>query len=110
MSAIAEAIKLYGPDFPRVHGLYLEHGYCYSEPAVLALARPCIQSDYKRWVGPEEADAWWVELVVGPLGLATLYSHIPFPLPKIGWAREFKGKPTPRFYNFSKLKTVINTF
>jgi hypothetical protein len=48
--------------------------------------------------------------LLGPLGLATLYSHIPFPLPKIGWAREFNGKPTPRFYNFSKLKTVINTF
>jgi hypothetical protein len=110
MSAIAEAIKLYGPDFPRVHGLYLEHGYCYSEPNALALARPCIQSNYTLWVDPEEADAWWVELVVGLLGLAKLYSHIPFPLPKIGWAREFRGRPTPRFYNFNKLKTVINTF
>jgi hypothetical protein len=110
MSAIAEAIKLYGPDFPRVHGLYLEHGYCYSDPNALALARPCIQSNYTLWVDPEEADAWWVELVVGLLGLAKLYSHIPFPLPKIGWAREFRGRPTPRFYNFNKLKTVINTF
>ena len=110
MSAIAEAIKLYGPDFPRVHGLYLEHGYCYSDPNALSLARPCIQSNYTLWVDPEEADAWWVELVVGLLGLAKLYSHIPFPLPKIGWAREFRGRPTPRFYNFNKLKTVINTF
>jgi hypothetical protein len=110
MSAISEAIQLYGADFSRVHGLYLEHGYCYSGPTVLVLARPCIESDYKRWVSVEEADAWWVEMAVGPLGLLALYSNIVFPLPKIGWAREFKGKPKPRFYNFSKLKTVINTF
>jgi hypothetical protein len=104
MSAIAEAIKLYGPDFPRVHGLYLEHGYCYSEPAVLALARPCIQSDYKRWVGPEEADAWWVELVVGPLGLATLYSHIPFPLPKNWLGTGVQRKANATFLQLQQTK------
>ena len=107
MSAISEALNIYGSDFPRVHGLYLEHGYCYSEPSMLALARPCDSSDYKRWVSPHEADAWWVEMVVGENALSILYSHIPFPLKQIGWAREFKGRPQPRFYNYYKLKHLL---
>lgn len=107
MSAISKAFDLYGPDFARMHGLYLEHGYCYSEPSMLALARPCISNEHERWVTREEADAWWVELVIGPNALSILYSHIPFPLSKIGWAREFKGKPQPRFYNYYKLKDLL---
>ena len=74
---------------------------------MLALARPCISNDHERWVQPEEADAWWVQLVIGPDALSILYSHIPFPLSKIGWAREFKEKPQPRFYNYYKLKDLL---
>lgn len=107
MSAIKQAIELYGSDFPRVHGLYLEHGYCYSEPEMLALARPCVSGDHLRWVSPNEADAWWIELAIGKDALSILYSHIPFPLPKIGWAREFNGRPNPRFYNYNKLKSIL---
>lgn len=75
---------------------------------MLALARPCISDNHSAWVSPKEADAWWVEMVVGHNALPILYSHIPFPLPKIGWAREFKGKPTPRFYDYYKLKSILN--
>ena len=108
MGAINDAFKLYGPDFPRVHGIYLEHGYCYSEPTMLALARPCDSTKPHLWVGEKEADAWWIELVVGKDSLRHLYEHLPFPLNLIGWAREFKGKPQKRFYNFHKLKEKLN--
>ena len=107
MSAIQDALKLYGTDFPRLHGLYLERGYCYSEPSMLALARPCNMADYKLWVEPHQADAWWVELVVGPGALGILYSHIPFALPNIGWRRDFKGDERPRFHDFHKLANII---
>ena len=108
MSAIRDAINLYGTDFYRVHGLYLEHGYCYSEPSMLAIARPCDSKNHTLWVPEHEADAWWVEMVIGPNALHILYEHIPFSLGLIGWAREFKGKPTPRFYNFHTLKEKLN--
>lgn len=110
MSAIKDALSLYGPEFPSVHGLYLEHGFTYSEPGMLALARPVVKENYKRWLGPDEyrlADAWWVELVVGDDALGILYLHIPFNLPHIGWSREFKGKPEARFYDFYKLRRKL---
>ena len=109
MSAIQDALSLYGTDFPRVHGMYLEHGYCYSEPTMLALARPCNSKHVSTWITDvSKADAWWIELVVGEYALGTLFEHIPFPLPLIGWMRAFKGKPTPRFYNFNTLKEKLN--
>lgn len=107
MSAIQDAIKLYGNDFARLHGLYLERGYCYSEPGMLALARPCVEADYRMWVEPNQADAWWVELAIGRNSLGILYSHIPFALPKIGWRRDFKGDERPRFYDFYKVANII---
>ena len=107
MSAIQDAIKLYGDDFARLHGLYLERGYCYSEPTILALARPCNTEDYRLWVEPRDADAWWVEFVVGPNSLGILISHLPFSLPKIGWQRDFKGKTNPRFYPLHKVVSTI---
>jgi len=107
MSAIQDAIKLYGPTFASLHGLYLERGYCYSEPDILGLARPCHSSNYLLWVEPDEADAWWIEFIVGHRALGVLCSKLPFDLPKIGWQRDFKGKHAPRFYNLSKLKTTL---
>jgi hypothetical protein len=107
MGALRDAIELYGSDFSRVHGLYLEHGFCYSEPKMLALARPCNSEDYQKWIPLHEADAWWVELVIGPNAMGTLYSKLPFELKSIGWAREFNGKPEPRFYNFDRLKSIL---
>lgn len=109
-SAIDYALKTYGPEFARVHGLYLEHGFTYSEPGMLALARPVVRDDRQKWLGPDEyrfADAWWVEFVVGDEALGLLYMHIPFNLPYIGWAREFKGKPQARYYDFYKLKRKL---
>lgn len=108
MSAIQDALKLYGPDFARLHGLYLERGYCYSEPNLLALARPCRVAKYQLWCEKDDADAWWVELVVGPNALRHLYSHIPFYLPRIGWRRDFKGDCRPRFYDFNRLALTLN--
>lgn len=109
MGAIQEAIKLYGADtFSRLHGLYSEHGYVYSEPSMLALARPCNSLEPHKWIETRDADAWWVELVVGKDALRHLYAHIPFPLAKIGWRRDFKSGHYPRFYNFYKLKDKLN--
>ncbi len=108
MGAIQDAIALYGPDFPRLHGMYLERGFCYSEPTMLALARPCLVERYEEWVEPQDADAWWIELCVGPNALSIMYSKIPFPFAKIGWRRDFKNKPIPRFYDFYKLQHRLN--
>ena len=111
MSAIRKALELYGPEFPSVHGLYLEHGNTYSEPGMLGLARPCDSTNYQKWVDLADADAWWVELAVGPNALGILYSHIPFPLARIGWARQLGGRQRePRFYNFQKVKRIINSY
>ena len=108
MSAIQHALQLYGPDFARIHGAYLEHGFTYSEPEMLGLARPCDSSDYTKWIDAKDADAWWVELVIGPRSLPILLSKIPFDLPKIGWRRDFKYNRPPRFYNFYKVRDTIN--
>jgi hypothetical protein len=83
--------------------LYLEHGYCYSEPSMLALARPCHTDHYEKWVERDDANAWWVQLVIGPNAMATLLTKLPFPLPFIGWSRDFKGRPMPRFYQLDRL-------
>lgn len=107
MGAIQYALQLYGPDFSRIHGLYLEHGYCYSQPDMLALARPCVMARHEDWVDKTDADAWWIHLVIGENALWSLYRHLPFVLPYIGWERTFKGKPQPRFYKFRKLKQAI---
>lgn len=107
MSAIRNAIELYGSDFSRVHGIYLEHGYTYSDPDILALARPCCIARPQSWVELRDADAWWVQLVIGHGALAALYNHLPFPLPKIGWARDFNGKREERFYDFQRLKSLL---
>ena len=109
MSAIQDAISLYGADFNRVHGLYLEHGYCYSEPTMLILARPCDSKHISTWITDvSKADAWWVELTIGKTAMEHMRQHIPFPLPLVGWMRAFKGKPTPRFYNFNKITRKLN--
>jgi len=71
---------------------------------MLALARPCDSKDYTRWIERDEADAWWVEIVIGDGALKALLGKIPFHLEKIGWRRDFKGGHYPRFYNFQRLK------
>lgn len=107
MGALRDAIGLYGSDFSRIHGLYLEHGFCYSEPDMLALARPCNSDDYSKWIPTHEADCWWIELVIGPDAMGTLYSKLPFDLEKVGWGREFNGKPQPRFYSFDRVQSLL---
>lgn len=108
MSAIQTAILLYGNEFSRVHGLYSQYGYVYSEPNCIALARPCIMDDYISWCKTEDADAWWIEFVCGPGALHKLLGRLPFDLPRIGWVRGFKGKDNPRFYELNRLKKAIN--
>lgn len=53
------------------------------------------------WCEMEEADAWWIELAIG--GMDVLLGKLPFAFPRIGWAREFKGKPEPRFWDMNTL-------
>lgn len=109
-NAIGKAIEMLGPKFSALHGFYLRHGYCYSEPDMLALARPCDHEDPDRWVEPDKADAWWVELAIGEKALPTLISKIPFNLKYIGWRRGFKGKDKPRFYNLERVVRNINRY
>lgn len=106
MNAIQTALRFYGPSFNRIHGLYSQHGYVISEPDRMLLGRPCVESDYLRWCPKEEADAWWLEWGCGDI--FPLIQRIPFELPRIGWAREFKGSPHPRFYDFHRLKSLLN--
>lgn len=107
MNPIQTALSLYGPSFNRIHGLYSQYGYVISEPERMVLFRPCVESDYLRWVPKGEADAWWVEWACG-LDPFSFIQRAPFDLPRIGWAREFKGSPEPRFHDFQRLKTFIN--
>lgn len=101
MTALGHAIRLYGADFSRIHGIYVRHGYTYSDPDHLGLARPCLEAEPERWVEIGKADAWWIELAVG--GLDVLIGKLPYSLPRIGWCREFKGKPQPRFWDMNNL-------
>lgn len=101
MTALDHALRLYGPDFARVHGIYVRHGYTYSDPDHLGLARPCREEKPEEWCEIGKADAWWVELAVG--GMDVLMRKLPYSLPRIGWCRAFRGKPEPRFYDWQKL-------
>jgi hypothetical protein len=107
LSPIKQALDLYGADFARIHGIYSEYGYCYSEPDQLVLFRPCREAEHETWTPLVEADAWWVELAIGDGALPYLISRAPHYLPRIGWAREFKGRPQPRFYDFNRLKQTL---
>jgi hypothetical protein len=107
MGALRHAIAIYGPDFSRIHGIYLEHGYCYSEPDCMGLAKPCRHEEPFEWVAPADADAWWIQFVYGPGALGKLLGKLPFDLPLVGWNREFKDRPDPRFYDFHKLKQKL---
>jgi hypothetical protein len=111
MSAIQDAISLYGTDFPRVHGMYiLSMGI-----AILSLQCwhsfvPAIANTFQLGLRmfPKQMHGG-SRLVVGEYALNTLcINTYHFPCPLIGWAREFKGKPTPRFYNFNTLKEKLN--
>jgi hypothetical protein len=108
MGAIRHAIRLYGSDFSRVHGIFLEHGYCYSEPDCLGLAKPCRKDAPLEWINKDEADAWWVHFVYGPGAMGKLLNKLPFDLPMVGWNREFKGSKSVRFYDFHRLKQRLN--
>lgn len=102
MNALRTAIALYGDDFSRVHGIYVRHGFTYTDPDHIGLARPCREEAPLEWCEFKDADAWWVELAVG--GVGELLKKLPYEFPRIGWAREFKGRGHPRFYDFNKLK------
>lgn len=107
MSAIQHAIKtalsIYGQRFSLIHGIYSEHGYVVSTPTTLCLARPCIEREWERWVELDEADAWWVEMAIGPNALSNLLKQFPFRLPRVGWQRGARGDDRPRFYNYDRL-------
>jgi len=107
MSPIKKALALYGEDFARIHGIYSEYGYVYSDPKCLVLARPCREAEYAEWTTVAEADAWWVELAIGDGALPYFARIAPHHFPRIGWAREFKGRPHPRFYNFNRITSLL---
>lgn len=103
MSPIRIALSIYGEQFAQTHGIYSEHGYVVSSPSSLCMARPCVERDWQRWVRPDEADAWWVEMAIGPRALQSLIKQFPFPLPRVGWQRGARGDDRARFYNYERL-------
>lgn len=106
MYAIDKAIERYGDNFSLIHGHYTKYGYCVSSPTTLCLARPCIERDWQRWVQPEQADAWWVEIAIGPL--CDILHYFPFKLPRVGWQRGWRDDGRPRFYNLDRLTKFRN--
>ena len=106
MNATQTALSIYGAaEFSRIQRLYTMYGYTITSPDYLAFARPCRESNHEEF-SEDGHDAWFIELVVGNGRIDELLGKIPFPLPRIGWKRGFKGKHNVRFYDLAKLKTI----
>jgi hypothetical protein len=101
MTAVEKALAHYGSHFNLIHGHYSQYGYVVSSPDSLCLARPCVERDWRQWVQPEEADAWWVEIAIGPL--PRLLHYFPFKLPRVGWMRGWRNDERVRFYDYERL-------
>jgi hypothetical protein len=101
MYAIDKAIERYGHNFNLIHGHYSKFGYVVSSPDTLCLARPCVESNWREWVEPQEADAWWIEIAIGRL--PNIIHYFPFKLPRVGWQRGWRNDERPRFYSLNRL-------
>ena len=68
MSKIEEALTFYkkiNQDFYRDLSIYIQHGFVYSDPDSIALAKPVRMMDgdpTNKWISPNDADAWYIHI------------------------------------------------
>jgi hypothetical protein len=88
-----EMYHCHGQSFEEVVTRYLMHHYMYSDPKCFILAKPI--DDY-----------WFVECAIGKGCLARFLELMPFPLPKVAFARGLRGGPL-KFYPTERVKELV---
>jgi hypothetical protein len=98
MTKLEKAVKFYdkiNQDFFRDVSIYLEHGFVYSDPNSILLAKPVKKNDgcpINKWIEHDDADAWYVHFAIGENCFKQWWSKIPFKLSYIGFGRALKNK------------------
>jgi hypothetical protein len=89
----AELCRKRGGSFRDELEAHLLRGWVFSSPEAFVMGRAVPRSgnvdDLMRVYPPEECDAWYVWLGVGPASL--LLGFMPYELPWIGWYRQGRG-------------------
>ena len=103
MSPIEQAKAYYqskGWSFEQDLGFYLCHGYVFSTPDRLLLAKPVRKEIGEADWHPSEPDCWYVHYAAGKGALQWFVGQAPFFLPYLGWTRNkgynriFRAYPT----------------
>jgi len=100
MSKIQEALTFYAKidrDFYKDLSIYIQHGFIYSDPDCIALAKPVKMMDgdpTNKWINVrnDKADAWYIHFALGEGCIKKMCDRIPFTLPYIGFGRVLKNK------------------
>lgn len=89
----AELCRRRGGSFREELEAHLLNGWVFSTPEAFVMGRPVSRSgavdDLSVIHPPDECDAWYVWLGVGPA--MRLLSFMPYDLPWIGWHRQGRG-------------------
>ena len=94
MSPIEQAKSYYqskGWSFEQDLGFYLCHGYVFSTPDRLLLAKPVRKEIGESDWHPSNPDCWYVHYAAGKNTLNWFVAQAPFFLPYMGWMRN-KGE------------------
>ncbi len=94
MSPIEEAKAYYqsrGWSFEQDMGYYLCHGYVFSTPDRLLLAKPVRKDVGQDDWHPDTPDCWYVHYAAGRNALEWFVAQAPYFLPYMGWTRN-KGR------------------
>ena len=98
MSKLEKALEFYSKtkqNFFNDVSIYLQHGFVYSDPDSIALAKPVKMDDgdpTNKWIHSSQADAWYVHFALGENSLKKMCDKIPFKLSHIGFSRVLKNK------------------
>lgn len=98
MSKIGEALTFYkkiDQDFYRDLSIYIQHGFVYSDPDSIILAKPVSKNDgcpINKWIKPNQADAWYIHFAIGENSFKKWWSKTPFKFSYIGFGRALKNK------------------
>lgn len=94
MSPIEQAKAYYqsrGWSFEQDLGYYLCHGYVFSTPDRLLLAKPVRKDVGQEDWHPDTPDCWYVHYAAGRNALEWFVAQAPYFLPYMGWTRN-KGR------------------
>lgn len=103
MNPIEEAKSHYkskGWSFEQDLGFYLCHGYVFSTPDRLLLAKPVRKDVGESDWHPDSPDCWYVHYAAGKGVLSWFVAQAPYSLPFMGWMRNkgcndgFRAYPT----------------